>query len=85
VSRGEVGERGTGSKGARACEGGRRTRGRGRVHSRGRGREVRDGLMGGVREAERASACEKETAPTGWPHRASRGREEKKRCVGWRR
>jgi hypothetical protein len=40
-----VGERGTGSKGARACRGGRRTR--------GRGWEVRDGLTGGVHEAER--------------------------------
>jgi hypothetical protein len=53
---GEVGERGTGSKGARACKGGRRTRGRGRVQGEGRGREVRAGLRGGVREAERARA-----------------------------
>jgi hypothetical protein len=48
-----VGERGTGSKGARTCRGVRRTRGRGRVHGEGCGREVRDGLTGGVREAER--------------------------------
>jgi hypothetical protein len=48
-----VGEWGTGSKGARACRGGWRTRGRGRVHDEGRGREVRDGLTGGVHEAER--------------------------------
>jgi hypothetical protein len=32
---GEVGERGTGSIGARACRGGRRTRNRGRVHGGG--------------------------------------------------
>jgi hypothetical protein len=32
---GEVGERGAGSKGARACGGGRETRGRGRVHGGG--------------------------------------------------
>jgi hypothetical protein len=51
-----VGERGMGSKGVRACGGGRRTRGRGRVHGEGRGREVRDGLTGGVREAERERA-----------------------------
>jgi hypothetical protein len=49
---------------------------------RERGREVRDRLTGGVREAERASACEKETTPTGRPHRAARGRDEEKRCAG---
>jgi hypothetical protein len=53
---GEVGERGMGSKGARACGGGQRTRRRGRVQGEGRGREVRDGLTGGVREAERERA-----------------------------
>jgi hypothetical protein len=91
----EVGEQGTGSEGARACGGGRRTRGRGHVHSEGRGREVRDGLTGGVRDAyrererererERASTCEIETTPTGRPHTAARGREEEKRCAGWHR
>jgi hypothetical protein len=70
---GEVGERGTGSKGARVCGGHRRTRGRGRVHG---------GDVGSTRQRERASACEKETAPTGRPHRAARGREEEKRCAG---
>jgi hypothetical protein len=57
---GEVGERGTMSKGAGACRGDRRTRGRGHVHIEGRGREVRDGLMGGVRETERERARAKE-------------------------
>jgi hypothetical protein len=32
---GKVGERGVGSKGARVCGGGRKTRGRGRVHDGG--------------------------------------------------
>jgi hypothetical protein len=51
--RGEVGEQRAASKGARARERGRRTRGRGRVHGEGRGREVGDGLTGGVRGTER--------------------------------
>jgi hypothetical protein len=43
-----------GSKGARTCGGGRRTRGCGRVHDgEGRGREVGDELTGGVRGTER--------------------------------
>jgi hypothetical protein len=43
---------------------------------RGRGWEVRDGLTGGVRGAEREDErVRKETAPTGRPHRAARGRE----------
>jgi hypothetical protein len=50
-----VGEWGTGSKGARACRGGWRTSGRGRVHGEGRGQEVRDGQTGGVHEEERES------------------------------
>jgi hypothetical protein len=70
-----VGERGTWSKGARACGGGRRTCGHGRVHDGGHGRQVRDGLTGGVREAERESAFKKEKTQTGQPHRAVRGRE----------
>jgi hypothetical protein len=87
VSDGKVGEQGMGSKGARACGGGRRTRRRGRVHDEGCEREVRDGLMGGVRgtERERAGACARETAPTDRLHRTARGREEEKRCTGWRR
>jgi hypothetical protein len=80
-----VGERGSGSKGARACRGGRRTRGRGHVHGGGRGREVRDGLTGGGCGAERESErVRKEAAPTGRPHRAARGGEGEKRCTGWR-
>jgi hypothetical protein len=56
---GEVGERGTGSKGARACRGGQRMRGHGRVHGGGRGWEVRDELTGGgPRGRERESASE---------------------------
>jgi hypothetical protein len=35
MSREKVGERGTGSKGARACRGGRRMRIRGRIHGGG--------------------------------------------------
>jgi hypothetical protein len=57
---GEVGKRGTGSKGARACRGGQGTRRRGRVHGERRGWEVRDGLTGGVCEAERERARAKE-------------------------
>jgi hypothetical protein len=62
--RGEVGEQRAASKGARARERGRRTRGRARVRGEGCGREVGDGLTGGVREAERKSgcACEKNSA-----------------------
>jgi hypothetical protein len=31
--------------------------------------------VGSARQRERARACEKETTPTGWPHKAARGRE----------
>jgi hypothetical protein len=68
---GEVGERGAGSKGAGACRGGQRTR--------GRGREVRDGLTGGDRGAERERACAKRSgADRSAPHSSERerGREE---------
>jgi hypothetical protein len=67
VSRGKVGEWGTRSKGARTCGGGPRMRGRGRVHGEGRGREVRDGLTGGVRgtERERARVREKRRRQVG--------------------
>jgi hypothetical protein len=62
-------------------------RGHGRVHGEGRGREVRDRLTGGVRgtKRERAGACARETTPIGRPHKTARGREEQKRCAGWRR
>jgi hypothetical protein len=54
---GKVGEQGAGSKGARACRGGQRLRGRGHPR-RGRGREVSDGwgwLTRGVHGAERGN------------------------------
>jgi hypothetical protein len=57
---GEVGEQRAASKGARAQECGRRTCGRGRVHGKGRGREVGDGLMGGVHGTERERERERE-------------------------
>jgi hypothetical protein len=61
-----VGERRVASKEAWARERGRRTCGRGRVHDEGRGREVGDGLIGGLGGTEReASARAKGTAPTG--------------------
>jgi hypothetical protein len=72
---GEVGERGTGSKGVGACGGGRRTRGRGRVHGGGSGREVRDGLTGGDRGAERKRARAKRSgANRSAPHSSERER-----------
>ena len=75
--RGEVGEQRAASKGARTRERGRRTRGRGRVHGEGRGREVGDGLTGGVRRTERGRADERArgTTPTGLAHWAAGGRE----------
>jgi hypothetical protein len=77
---GEVGERGSGSKGARACRGGRRTRGRGHVHGGGRGREVRDGLTGGGcgAERERASACEKKRRRQVGPTEQREGERERR-------
>jgi hypothetical protein len=54
-------------KGLRARERGRRTRGRGRVHGEGRGREVGDGLTGGVHGTERER---------------TRMREERRRQIG---
>jgi hypothetical protein len=51
-----VGEQGEGSKVVRACGGGQRTCGHGRVHGGGHGREVRDGLTGGVCGTERERA-----------------------------
>jgi hypothetical protein len=68
------------SKGARACEGGQITRGRGRVHDEGRGREVRDGLTGGVcgTEREKGRARERNGADRLTPQNSERerGREE---------
>jgi hypothetical protein len=57
MSRGKVGKRGVGSKGARACEGGRGLHGRGRVHGGGGGRRLVPGgwLTGGVRGVERGN------------------------------
>jgi hypothetical protein len=84
-----VGDRGMRSKGARACGGGRRTHGRGCVHGEGRGREVRDGLTGGVRgtEREQARVREKQRRQVGpiEQREGEREREEEKRCAGWRR
>jgi hypothetical protein len=75
---GEVGERGAGSKGARACGGGRGTRGRGRIHDEdmdwrlGTGRRVRP------TGSERGSANGRSTL-TERVHRAAgeSGRERK--------
>jgi hypothetical protein len=53
VSRGKWVSGARGSKGVRTCGGGRRTRGRGRVHGEGCGREVGDGLTGGLGRIER--------------------------------
>jgi hypothetical protein len=68
MSRGEVGERDTWSKGARACGGGRRTRGRGRIHDGdvGGGLGTADGW--GPRCRERVSARGRGTAPTRLAH-----------------
>jgi hypothetical protein len=78
-----VGEQCTTSKGARARECGRRTRGHGHVHGEGCGREVGDGLTGGVHGAERAGARARGTAPTGLAHWAAGGRERAGRRSGW--
>jgi hypothetical protein len=76
VSRGRWASRARGSKGARTCGGGRRSRGRGRVHCGGHWREVGDELTGGVGRTERESrACGRGTAPTNLAHGAARERE----------
>jgi hypothetical protein len=85
---GEVGERGTGSKGARACRGGRRTHGHGRVHGGECGRKVRDaegtdGWGPRGREKERARA-EKKRRRQGGPTE-QRERERERERAGWRR
>jgi hypothetical protein len=74
-------------KGARACGDGRTTHGRGARPRRGRGREVRDWVSRvGPRGRERMSACARELASIGRPHRAvrERGREGEKGRAGWR-
>jgi hypothetical protein len=80
--RGKWASRARGSKGARMCRGGRRTRGRGRVHGEGHGREVGDGLTGGVREIERerASARARGTTPKRLAHWAAGGRDGRERA-----
>jgi hypothetical protein len=64
LSRGKWASGARGSKGARTCGGGRRTRGRGCVHGEGRGWEVGDGLTGGLggteREKEKRARVRKE-------------------------
>jgi hypothetical protein len=69
-----------GSKGARMCGGGQRTSGRGHVHDEGRGREVGDGLRGGVRGTKRAGACARGTVPTSLAHWTAGGREGRERA-----
>jgi hypothetical protein len=74
------------SKEAWARERGQRTRGRGRVHGEGRGREVGDGLTGGLGGIEReAGARAKGTALTGLAHWVAEGREGEKGREGWHR
>jgi hypothetical protein len=75
MSVGKVGSGVRGSKGARTCGGGRRTRSRGRVHGEGRGREFGDGLTGGLHGTERAGARARRKAPKGLAHGATGGRE----------
>jgi hypothetical protein len=60
VSEGKVASGARGSKGARACEGGQRTRKHGRVHGEGRGREFRGGLTSWVCGTEREWARTRE-------------------------
>jgi hypothetical protein len=57
VSGGKWASGARGSKGARTCGDGRRTRGRGGIHDEGRGREVGDGLTDGLRRTEGESGC----------------------------
>jgi hypothetical protein len=62
MSRGKVGKQGVGSKGARACEGGRGLHGRGRVHGGGMGRRL---VTGGVADRRGPWGRERERAQTG--------------------
>jgi hypothetical protein len=76
VSGGTWVSRARGSKGARTCGGGRRSRGRGRVQAGDRGREVGDELTGGIGGTEtEAGARAKGTTPTNLAHGATRQRE----------
>jgi hypothetical protein len=75
VSGGKWASGARGSKRARTCGGGRRTRGRGRVHGEGRGREVGDGLTGGVR----GRACERNDVDKTVPLGSGRERGERAR------
>jgi hypothetical protein len=78
-----VGERGTGSKGARARGGGQKTRGRGRIHGGGVAERLGTRSDGwGPQGRERMSACARGLAPTGWPHRVARGTEGEKGRAG---
>jgi hypothetical protein len=73
---GDMGERCAASKEARARERGRRTCSHGRVHGKGRGREVGDGLIGGLSRTEReAGVLAKGTTSTGLAQWAAGGRE----------
>jgi hypothetical protein len=61
-----VGERGPALKGARACGGGRKMCGRGRVHGGGVGETLGTGdLTGGVRGAERGNKRERVASADG--------------------
>jgi hypothetical protein len=85
VSRGKWASEARGSKGARACGGGRRTRGRGRVHGGDVGGRLgtTDGWGPRDRERERESECSRrETTPTGLIHRAAGGRDVRERAGG---
>jgi hypothetical protein len=76
--RGEVGERRAASKEVRARERGRRTCGRRCVHGEGRGREVENGLIGGLGGTERSGrTCERNDADRASPlgSERERGRE----------
>jgi hypothetical protein len=58
-------------------------RGRGRVHGEGRGREVGDGLTGGLRGTERERARgREERCRQDWPTGQREGERER---AGWRR
>jgi hypothetical protein len=66
IEQGKVGERGASSKGARACEGGRKMHRRGRIHGGGMAERLGTGSDGwGPQGRERMSACARGSAPTG--------------------
>jgi hypothetical protein len=78
---GEVAERGMGSKGARACEGGWRTRGRGRVHGGDVGERLgtTDGWGSRRKERESECVCERNDADRTGPPGSGRERGERAR------